>query len=44
MIKVNNNKYTSDKANPVVIICMDGTSFDYYEGAREGHAKFMAND
>ncbi|MCH2262978.1 MAG: phosphonoacetate hydrolase [Candidatus Thioglobus autotrophicus] len=35
MIKVNNNKYTSDKANPVVIICMDGTSFDYYEGARE---------
>ena len=35
MIKVNNNKYTSDKANPVVIICMDGTSFDYYDGARE---------
>ena len=34
MIKVNNKNYTGDKANPVVIICMDGTSFDYYEGAK----------
>ena len=35
MINVNNKKYNSNKSNPVVIICMDGTSFDYYEGAKE---------
>lgn len=34
MIKVNNRSYKT-KNKPVVAICMDGTSYDYYEAAKD---------
>jgi phosphonoacetate hydrolase len=34
MIQVNGKDY-KDKNKPVVAICMDGTSYDYYEAAKD---------